>query len=209
MLAILTLGQMIPLVLNFEALFKTNHNRQNIVMGSGGWLEVNEVLVRVVTMVAFLLQFRFLQLTWSSKLGDGDQKGLLLAEKKALFVLLPLYLIGAFVASGLHWWINHNEAPWKYGTLRPTFYVGITFIHLLPHAYDLYRSHRYAPHLDASYIYANGGDFFSTEWDVIIPCGGLLFATLIYLQQRFSGCCILPSKFKQSTDYEKVPVASG
>ncbi|KAF9604427.1 hypothetical protein IFM89_006436 [Coptis chinensis] len=45
MLAILTLGQMIPLVLNFEALFKTNHNRQNIVMGSGGWLKVNEVLV--------------------------------------------------------------------------------------------------------------------------------------------------------------------
>ncbi|KAL5712647.1 (E3-independent) E2 ubiquitin-conjugating enzyme [Ranunculus cassubicifolius] len=65
MLTILTLGQMIPLVLNFEALFLTNRNRQNIMESSGGWLEVNEVLVRVVTMQRFgggcIIPLRFRQ----------------------------------------------------------------------------------------------------------------------------------------------------
>ncbi|PIA26954.1 hypothetical protein AQUCO_08400012v1 [Aquilegia coerulea] len=251
MLSILTLGQMIPLVLNFEALFLTDRNRQNVMMGSGGWLEVNEVLVRVVTMISFLLHFRLLQLTWSSKLGDGNQKGLVVAEKKALFLLLPIYLVGGFIAWVIHWRNNSQEAPlqhrnfagypdhslWgdlksyagllldgfllpqilfnvfgnsKDKALYPAFYVGVTSVHLLPHAYDLYRAHRYVHSFDTRYIYANpGGEFFSTAWDVIIPCGGLLFAILIYLQQRSGGRCILPKRFRQSSAYEKVPVASG
>ncbi|KAF5197109.1 putative DUF2921 family protein [Thalictrum thalictroides] len=251
MLAILTLGQMIPLVLNFEALFLTDRNRKNVMMGSGGWLEVNEVLVRVVTMISFLLHFRLLQLTWSSKLGDGNQKGLMVAEKKAIYLLLPLYLVGGFLAWVIHWRNNSHEAPLHHrniasyqdhslwGDLRsyaglvldgfllpqillnifgnskdkaliPAFYVGVTSVHLLPHAYDLYRAHRYVHSFDTRYIYANpGGDFFSTAWDVIIPFGGLLFAILIFLQQRFGGSCILPKRFIQSSAYEKVPVASG
>ncbi|KAJ6850283.1 uncharacterized protein M6B38_265555 [Iris pallida] len=62
MLVILTLGHMIPLVLNFEALFFKNHSRQISLVQSGGWLEVNEVVVRVITMVAFLLQSRYFKL---------------------------------------------------------------------------------------------------------------------------------------------------
>ena len=44
MLAVITLGHMIPLILNFEALFMANHSVQNTFLGSGGWLEVNEVV---------------------------------------------------------------------------------------------------------------------------------------------------------------------
>jgi hypothetical protein len=44
MLVVLALGYMVPLVLNFEALFK-NSNKQTVPLSGGGWLEVNEVVV--------------------------------------------------------------------------------------------------------------------------------------------------------------------
>ena len=45
MLVILCLGHMIPLLLNYEALFLGNRNRGNVLLGIGGWLEVNEVII--------------------------------------------------------------------------------------------------------------------------------------------------------------------
>ncbi|XP_043689196.1 uncharacterized protein LOC122640125 [Telopea speciosissima] len=251
MLIILTLGHMIPLLLNFEALFMADRNKQNVLLGTGGWLEVNEVIVRVVTMVAFLLQFRLLQQVWSTRWSDGCHKGLWTAEIKALYVTLPLYLLGGLIALFVHWKNNFNEAPMIRNSLVPnyqqhslwgdmrsyaglaldgfllpqilfnlflnskekalasSFYVGTTAVRLLPHAYDLYRSHKYGRYFDVSYIYASHGvDFYSTAWDVIIPCGGMLFAIIIYIQQRFGGRCILPLKFRESVLYEKVPVVS-
>ncbi|KAJ8626755.1 hypothetical protein MRB53_020062 [Persea americana] len=247
MLIVLTLGHMIPLVLNFEAFFFGNRNRQNVLLWSGGWLEVNEVIVRLFTMVAFLLQFRLLQLTWSARLAEESRKGLWVAEKKALNLCLLLYVVGGLIALFVHW---KMEAPleklefvadsrhsiWedlrsyaglvldgfllpqimfnifsysKDKTLAPSFYIGTTVVRSLPHVYDAYRTHRYIPHFNTSYIYANpGGDLYSTSWNVIIPCGGLLFCIGIYLQQRFGGVFILPERFRP-LDYERVPVNSG
>ncbi|XWS19598.1 hypothetical protein CRYUN_Cryun31cG0029200 [Craigia yunnanensis] len=111
MLIVLTLGHMIPLLLNFEALFVTNHNQQNAFLESGGWLEVNEIIVRAVTMVAFLLQFRLLQLTWSVRQSDESQKGLWDAEKKVLYVSLPLYVSGGLIAWFVHQWKNSRQSP--------------------------------------------------------------------------------------------------
>ncbi|ONK68730.1 uncharacterized protein A4U43_C05F15300 [Asparagus officinalis] len=102
MLAILTLGHMIPLVLNFEALFSRNHNQQNVLFRSGGWLQVNEVLVRVITMVAFLLLFYLLRVAWSSRSADEDKKGLWVAERKTLLFCLPLYAVGGLIALLVH-----------------------------------------------------------------------------------------------------------
>lgn len=259
MLVVLTMGHMIPLLLNFEALFVSNRSQQNVFLGSGGWLEVNEVIVRVVTMVAFLLQLHLLQLTWSARQEDGCQKGLWFSEMKALYVTLPLYIIGALIA----WFVpdhknsyrpivhphrkayvvpalqqlslrqhSHWEDLKSYAglvrdgfllpqilfncffnsgekALAPFFYVGTTAVRLLPHAYDLYRAHSSTWNLDLSYIYANHRmDFYSTAWNIIIPCGGLLFAVLIFLQQRFGGRCILPRRFREISVYEKVPVIS-
>eukprot|EP00262_Sarcandra_glabra_P002658 TRINITY_DN13064_c0_g1_i1.p1 TRINITY_DN13064_c0_g1~~TRINITY_DN13064_c0_g1_i1.p1 ORF type:complete len:933 (+),score=93.24 TRINITY_DN13064_c0_g1_i1:66-2864(+) len=238
MLVVLTLGHMIPLVLNFEALFVNDRNRQNVLAGSGGWLEVDEVLVRVFTMVAFILQFRLLQLTWSARLAEGSKMGLWVAEKKALRLCLPLYFLGGLVAWIFHWYTHESVVPlWEelrsyaglvldgfllpqvvlnifsnsnVKALAPSFYVGNTVVRSLPHAYDAYRSHKYVPHINVSDIYANPNwDFYSTAWDVIIPCGGLLFSILIYLQQRFGGRCVLPPRFREYIEYEKVPVASG
>lgn len=251
MLIVLTLGHMIPLLLNFEALFVANRNRQNVFLGSGGWLEVNEVIVRVVTMIAFLLQFRLLQLTWSSRSNDGSENALWVSEKKVLYLSLPLYAGGALIAWFVHQWknsyqiplprtrlapVNYNQQHALWGDLKSyaglildgfllpqimfnlffnpkekalasPFYVGTTVVRLLPHAYDLYRAHSSTWKFDLSYIYANPRmDLYSTAWDVIIPCGGMLFAALIYLQQRFGGHCILPKRFRESSVYEKVPV---
>ncbi|KAJ6415614.1 hypothetical protein OIU84_004416 [Salix udensis] len=52
------------------------------------------------------------------------------------------------------------------------------------------------------------GDYFSTAWDVIIPLVTLLFAAVIYLQQRFGGRCFMPKRLQEPEGYEKVPVAS-
>ncbi|KAK1286129.1 hypothetical protein QJS10_CPB20g01784 [Acorus calamus] len=250
MLIILTLGYMIPLVLNFEALFFTSHhNKQNVLLWRGGWLEANEVIVRVVTMVAFLLQFRLLQLTWSARSGEERNKGLWAGEWKCLRFCLTVYIIGGLITWFVHWnsqkasTTDLNSYPlsphsvwddlisysgvvldgfllpqimlnlfWnsKVKSLAHSFYIGTTVIRAFPHIYDTFRSHIHVPMISSSYFYANPEeDLYSIAWDIIIPCGGMLFALLIFLQQRFGGDRILPSIFRRLSGYEKVPVTSG
>ncbi|KAK6124346.1 hypothetical protein DH2020_041916 [Rehmannia glutinosa] len=248
MLIVLTLGHLIPLLLNFEALFTMGRNSVNVYFDGGGWLEVNEVLVRVITMIAFLLEFRLLQMAWSARSADGSPKNLWIPEKKVLYLSLPMYIGGGLIAWFVHLSKKSHQRPllrirhfgykrqslWadfkSYGglildgfllpqimfnlfsdskekALAPSFYVGTTFVCLLPHAYDLYRSH--SSTWSFGYIYANPRlDYYSTAWDIIISFGGLLLVVLIYLQQRFGGQCLLPRRFwRRSTTYEKVPVA--
>ncbi|KAK7331935.1 hypothetical protein VNO80_28680 [Phaseolus coccineus] len=261
MLAVITLGHMIPLILNFEALFMGKHSVQNTFVGSGGWLEVNEVVVRMVTMVAFLLELRLIQLTWSSRRGEGSHPDLWGSDKKVLYMILPLYIGGGLTAWSVHIWRTYYQQKfrpfrlsrhkfklprgyiyrppslWKDfksyagllldGFLLPqilfnitfnsegkalasSFYVGTTIVRTLPHAYDLFRSHFSAWYLDLSYIYANHRmGFYSTAWDIIIPSGGILFALLVYFQQKFGSRCILPKRFRESSAYEKVPPVIG
>ncbi|CAL2254123.1 unnamed protein product [Prunus armeniaca] len=108
--------------------------------------------------------------------------------------LLPQILLNMFCKS-------------KKNALSISFYIGTTFVRVLPNAYDLYRAQNSAHHpLNGSYIYASPvADFYSTPWDAIIPFGGLLFAGIIYLQQKFGGLCILPQKWRELGEYEKLP----
>ncbi|GJR00847.1 verprolin like protein [Tanacetum coccineum] len=246
MLVVLTLGYMIPLLLNFEAIFMANR-KQNVFLGTDQWLEVNEVLVRVITMVAFLLQFRLLQLTWSSRKGHESQTNLWISDKKVLCLSVPLY-----IAFGLTAWIAHslqnshtktqqfhsrvlvsqNVTFWSElksyvglvldaylipqimfnlfcdtngPILTPLYYVGSTMVRLLPHAYDLYRTHSSSWVYDK--IYANPGmDYYSTMWDVVVCLGGLICVAVIYVQQRFGGRSVMPKRYRDSVLYQKVPV---
>ncbi|EHA8591724.1 putative alanine racemase [Cocos nucifera] len=244
MLAVLTLGHMIPLMLNFGALFYKNHNPHNILYRSGGWLEANEVVVRVMTMVAFLLHVCLLQAAWSSRSAEESKKDLRVAEKRALMLCLSLYLAGGLIAWLVHtrsyeirqhgsdYLVERHHSLWedlisycglildcfllpqiifnifwnsKDRALTPFFYVGTTILRAVPHLYDAYRAHHYVPHLNWSYIYArHDGDLYSTGWNIIIPCQGVLFAFLIYLQQRFGGDHILPKRFRKPGEYETV-----
>ncbi|KAL6845290.1 hypothetical protein ACP4OV_024785 [Aristida adscensionis] len=107
MLVILAVGYMIPLVLNLEAMF-ANSAKHFVQLTRGGWLELNELALRASTMVAFVLQLRLLQLAFSArstgaarKDGGDDPSA---AERSALWVCLPLYILGAIVI-----WIFHKS----------------------------------------------------------------------------------------------------
>ncbi|KAL7143320.1 hypothetical protein ABFS83_08G184000 [Erythranthe nasuta] len=109
MLVVLSLGHMIPLVLNFEALFLGSQNKQTFLMSSGKWLEANEVAIRVVTMVAFLLQIRLLQSVWSAKETEDNK-----IEKKASFISLAVYVFGGFITLLLNWSRGKRSPPSSY-----------------------------------------------------------------------------------------------
>ncbi|KAL2476342.1 Protein of unknown function (DUF2921) [Abeliophyllum distichum] len=245
MILILSLGHMIPLVLNFEALFLGNHDKQTLLLSTGGWLEANEVTVRIVTMVAFLLQIRLLQLVWTARSNHENKKGLWEGEKKAALVSFPIYIIGGLLTLLLNWTRNrygyqarYSRSLWgdlrsyaglmldgfllpqilfnvfcssKESSLSRPFYIGTTLVRVLPHGYDLYRGQNYAMQFvnGSSYYYANpSADFYSTTWDVMIPCVGIVLAVIIFLQQRLGGRWILPQRFRELELYQKVPVVN-
>lgn len=100
MLLLLSLAHMIPLVLNFEALFQKKQNGYQMVERAGGWPEVNEVVVRLSTMAAMLLQLRLLQLVWKARVtsrATGDW-GLAVRERRVLVTVLPVYGLGGVIA---------------------------------------------------------------------------------------------------------------
>ncbi|XAR56546.1 hypothetical protein NMG60_11037078 [Bertholletia excelsa] len=237
MLVILTLGHMIPLVLNFEALFFGDRNRRNVVLGTAeGWLELNEVGMRLVTLVTFLLEFRLLQLAWAARSAEENQKGLWRAEHRTFLTSSALYTAGLVLVLLMNLG-KIDKVPWRilrsYGglvidgfllpqillnlfristekALAHAFYIGISLIRLVPHAYDLYRSSNYLwCRSDGTCIFANpGGDFYSDHWDMVIMCGGVVLAVIVLLQQRFGGRFFLPRRLREVGVYEKVPVVS-
>ncbi|KAL3848639.1 hypothetical protein ACJIZ3_010521 [Penstemon smallii] len=229
MLLILSIELVIPLVLNLETLFLNNNNEQRLWLINGGWLEANEITIRVVTVVAFLLQLRLLQLVWTAKTDSWDE------EKKALFVTLPMYILGGLLTLLL------NQTRSKYsiwndlrsycglildGFLFPqillnvfrsstekvlahSFYVGTSLLRVVPHAYDQYRAKRYSrSHVNGTYYYANHtGEFYSTAWDIVIAYGVIVFAVIVFLQQRYGGRFIIPWRSRQDFEhYERVPI---
>lgn len=109
MLILLTLGHMIPLLLNFEELFKNSQNQQSLFLENDRWLETKEIVVRIVTMIAFLLECRLLQQAWTARKTEDHHhhEGVWNAEKKVSYVCLPLYITGGLIA----WLVNRNRIP--------------------------------------------------------------------------------------------------
>jgi hypothetical protein len=113
MLVVLAVGYAVPLVLNLEAVFADGDSRRKcfVQMTSVGLLEVNEFMLRVSTMLAFVLQMRLLQLALSSRrpaeaAGDNkqaeDSSSSSDAERSTLWICLPMNLLGAVLV-----WIVH------------------------------------------------------------------------------------------------------
>ncbi|VAH79096.1 unnamed protein product [Triticum turgidum subsp. durum] len=106
MLAILTLGYLTPLVLNFDTLFMSR-SRYSVYWGRG-WREVNEVVMRAPTLVAFVLQLHLLQLVWSGRRRSADQSKsatpspVVVSERIVLQICLPLYVLGGALAAAVH-----------------------------------------------------------------------------------------------------------
>ncbi|KAG6508495.1 hypothetical protein ZIOFF_033869 [Zingiber officinale] len=225
MLLALILGYTVPLVVNFEALFMKSRSG-SILLRSGRWISTYEVILRMLSIIALFLSMRLLQLAWSARSSAGDSKDLWVQERRALKWCLPLCAAGAL----LTWLVSSNwEALIPYSgfvldgfllpqiifnvaqrskgrVLTPCFYIGIVAVRALPHLYDIYRARNYTA-IDSTDIYGSGKwDFYSTAWDVIILCEGLLLAALIYLQQRFGSECLVPKRLRMYIyRYEEVP----
>ncbi|XP_048564256.1 uncharacterized protein LOC125544566 [Triticum urartu] len=106
MLAILTLGYLTPLVLNFDALFTSRRSRYSLYWTSD-WREVKEVVMRAPTLLAFVLQLRLLQLVWSGRRRPADQSNTatpspVVSERIVLQICLPLYVLGGALAAAVH-----------------------------------------------------------------------------------------------------------
>lgn len=104
MLLLLSLAHMIPLILNFEALFQKKKNDYRVVGRTAGWPEVNEVVVRLITMAAMLLQLRLLQLVMKARIkarATGDLAAAV-QERRVLYVILPLYIVGGLISVLFH-----------------------------------------------------------------------------------------------------------
>lgn len=233
MLVLLCLGHVVPLVLNFESLF-SNNSKQTSLLGSGGWIEACEVTLRVITIIAFVLHTRLLQLVWNAKEGDAN-------ETKAAFVSLPVYIVGGFLTLVLNrtrgehglkiplWGdlrsyaglildgfllpqivLNAVRGGSAENALARPFYIGVSGVRLVPHAYDQFRAHNYpSSDVNGTYLYANPSvDFYSTAWDVVIPCGIVAMAAIVFLQQRHGGRWILPRRLRELEVYEKVPIVN-
>ncbi|BFG29234.1 hypothetical protein CerSpe_155090 [Prunus speciosa] len=207
------------------------------LLGRSGYvpclIEVNEIAVQVVMLLAFLFHQRLLQLKWYTQLHDQHLKASWVAEKKVFLAYSPLYIAGGFVVLFMNVKQNqlHIVKHFLWGCLRSyaslildcflfpqvlniflnskesalswSFYLGITFMRVLPHAYDLYRAKFYDP-WSSKFSIDPHASFFSGSPDVIVCSVCLLFAAIICLQQQFGGRCILPSRFGGHEDYEKV-----
>ncbi|CAI8591141.1 unnamed protein product [Vicia faba] len=230
MLLFITLGHMVPLMLNFEALFKVNHNSvQDAFLGSGGWLQVKEVVVRMVTMVAFLLELRLLQLTWSSRQTEESQTqtGLWVSEKWVLFIILPLYFTGGLTAWFVHIWKNYRQKSSRpFRLSRHKFKTPRQHFNQLPSLWEDMKS--YAGLLLDGFllpqimfnILSNSEEkplaslfYFGTTIVRILPHAYDLYRAhssawhlVVCLQQRFGSRCFLPKRFRGTSAYEKVPV---
>ncbi|OEL22298.1 hypothetical protein BAE44_0016683 [Dichanthelium oligosanthes] len=111
MLVVLAIGYVIPLVLNLEDMYRDSRKLYFLKLTSGGSLELNEFMLRVSTMLAFLLQLRLLQLALSSRSADqaassskheDSSSSSSDSERSTLWICLPLYALGAVVV-----WIVH------------------------------------------------------------------------------------------------------
>ncbi|XVF18843.1 hypothetical protein REPUB_Repub11eG0057700 [Reevesia pubescens] len=219
MLAILTWGYMIPLLLDYEALCSNKPDQDKFLSHSSGWFELNEVILMVVMVVAFLLLLHLLQSTITARSHDGNRKCLWFAEEMTLLLFAFLYATGAKITLRVAWEKHRPElmlplsssVEYRHYPICNNLksYAGTTFVRLLPRSYDLYCSHSYV-FCNILHFSVNPDEgFLSAAWDVIMLLGLLLLAAIIYFQQKFGGHCILPSRFREFETYpEKVPFLS-
>lgn len=91
------------------------------------------------------------------------------------FFLLP-QVVGNFL-----WQIDTDSKP-----LRKLYFMGVTFVRLLPHLYDFLRSPTTNPYISVEYEFVNPDfDFFSKVSDVSIPMTAVLLAMVVFVQQRW------------------------
>lgn len=71
--------------------------------------------------------------------------------------------------------------------LKELYFIGITFVRLLPHVYDYIRAPVPNPYFADEYEFVNPNmDFYSKFGDIAIPTTAVLLAAAVYIQQRWN-----------------------
>ncbi|KAF2297591.1 hypothetical protein GH714_000087 [Hevea brasiliensis] len=71
--------------------------------------------------------------------------------------------------------------------LKELYFMGITFVRLLPHVYDYIRAPIPNPYFADEYEFVNPNvDFYSKFGDIAIPSTAILLAVAVYIQQRWN-----------------------
>ncbi|CAO2178777.1 unnamed protein product [Urochloa humidicola] len=120
MLVILALGYVIPLVVSSEALFLISRRSQYVPMPFRSYVpyELSQAMMRAPMLIALLLQLHLIQLAWSARkkktdADDGSKAAAAAAaadaERRALWLCVPLYLIGSALTIIVHF-INARRA---------------------------------------------------------------------------------------------------
>ncbi|KAM0855820.1 hypothetical protein ACQ4PT_049527 [Festuca glaucescens] len=185
MLVILALGFLTPLVLNFEAMFKSRRSRY-FAYSMGGSLEIKEVMMRAPLLIAFVPEISRPDDT-ITRCGGEDCAG--------------------DMPAAVHAWssFGRNRPCSGVRAISPWFYIGCTMNRVMPHVYDVVRGQIFEPSINPSDLYASPrGDLFGVAWDIVIPCGAALLAVLLFLQQWLRGTASLPSQRRRSGGYEMV-----
>uniref|UniRef100_A0A0D9V441 RING-type E3 ubiquitin transferase n=1 Tax=Leersia perrieri TaxID=77586 RepID=A0A0D9V441_9ORYZ len=230
MLAVQALGLVTPLVVNYELLIMNKRKYMDWLIGDAdGWLHLNELMLRVPTLIAFALQLRLLQL------GMARPKRHIAGRREEAAVTVVVHMVNVRAAREAAL-VSRRFAPAEAATLwadlasyvglvldgfllpqvvfnaasgsrveaiSPWFYAGGTVIRAAPHAYDALRAMgvSYGP----SHVYASArDDFFGAAWDVVVPLGAASLALVLFLQQRLGGDLMLRSRSRRSRDYQLV-----
>ncbi|EES01257.1 hypothetical protein SORBI_3003G256000 [Sorghum bicolor] len=107
MLVVLALGYVAPLVVSSEALF-LSRRRQYVPLPFQSYVpyELSQAMLRAPTLIALLLQLRLVQLALSARKADADRNkaeaSSSVAERRALWLCAPLYLIGGALTIIVH-----------------------------------------------------------------------------------------------------------
>ncbi|KAG8055863.1 hypothetical protein GUJ93_ZPchr0001g30727 [Zizania palustris] len=236
MLAVVALGHVAHLALNVDAMF-VSRRRHYVQVSASGTLELNEVMLRLPTLVAFALQLFLLQLVRSNRISAADNGRPAKAERwpprRTVHAINNVRaardnpLIVRVAADPATLWddlasyaglildgfllpqvIFNAFSASRVRAISPWFYVGGTVLRAAPHVYDVFRARSYVPSLRPSYVYAGPrDDLFGVAWDVAVPLGAASLALLLFLQQRLGGAFFV--KGRRHGEYEMVSSSIG
>lgn len=108
MLVVLALGYVAPLVVSSEALFLSRRRQYAPLLPFRSYVpyELSQAMLRAPTLIALLLQLRLIQLALSARKADAEQSkaesSASRAERRALWLCAPLYLIGGALTIVVH-----------------------------------------------------------------------------------------------------------
>ncbi|CAO2178778.1 unnamed protein product [Urochloa humidicola] len=124
MLVVLALGYVAPLVLSSEALFLSRRSMyMPFPFESYVPYELSQAMMRAPTLIALLLLLRLIQLAWSARkktagAEDGSKAAASsAAERRSLWLCVPLYLIGGALTIVVHMLNAHRAAAGEASSL--------------------------------------------------------------------------------------------